>query len=234
MTVMIEVVLALLIAAVSYVLQYMFERMQFWRRKRKYIQQNSVYMEQLEKMDAEYHPERPDVKLALRCKEYLSQEFPYGIKERTENMSREELSNLFEKMVEDARQMMDVNLDTVDFYTSDEAPACDYCGYYSHSDRSLHINAALILSGKPQLIEEQVYTIFHELKHARQWAAVEGKLNDVKDYGYSDEQIRIWAENFDHYIPISVSDELYRKQPVESDAFGFETILKGERQFEII
>ena len=125
-------------------------------------------------------------------------------------------------------------LNSDDFYTSDEPPACDYCGYYSHSDRSLHINAALILSGKPQLIEEQVYTIFHELKHARQWAAVEGKLNDVKDYGYSDEQIRIWAENFDHYIPISVSDELYRKQPVESDAFGFETILKGERQFEII
>jgi len=31
-----------------------------------------------------------------------------------------------------------------------------------------------------------------------------------------------------------VSDELYRKQPVEFDAFGFETILKGERQFEVI
>ena len=231
---MIEIGIALLIAGVSYALQYIFGRIQFWREKREYIQQNSGYIEQLEKMDAEYRPEKPDVEMALRCKEYLSQVFPNGINERTQNMSKEELLSLFESMITDAQQLMDVNVGTVDFYSTDEPPTCGYCGYYSHSDRSLHINVAFILSGESKLIEEQVFTIFHELKHARQWAAVEGRLNGAKDYGYSDEQIRIWAENFNHYIPTCISDELYRKQPVEFDAFGFETILKGERQFEVI
>lgn len=231
---MIEIAIALLIAGVSYALQYIFGRMQFWREKRKYIQQNSGYVEQLERMDAEYHPEKVDVEMALKCKEYLRQVFPGGINERTQNMSKEELASLFEEMAKDAQQLMDVNVDKVDFYATEELPDCNYCGYYRHSDKSLHINASLILSGEPSLIEEQVYTIFHELKHARQWAAVEGKLSGLKDYGYSDEQIGMWAENYSHYIPISVSDELYRKQPVELDAFGFEAILKGERQFEVI
>ena len=58
---MIEIGIALLIAGVSYALQYIFGRIQFWREKREYIQQNSGYIEQLEKMDAEYRPEKPDV-----------------------------------------------------------------------------------------------------------------------------------------------------------------------------
>lgn len=224
----------LIVAGVSYMFQTVIGRILFWRRKRAYIQQNREYIEQLDKMDAEYRPEKPDVEMALRCKEYLFQEFPNGINEHTQNMSKEELLNLFERIVTDAQQLMDVNIETVDFYSTDEPPACGYCGFYNHSDKSLHINVAFILSEEPQLIEEQVYTIFHELKHARQWAAIEGKLNGDKNYGYSDEQIKIWAENFNHYIPTCVSDEWYRKQPVESDAFGFETILKGERQFEVI
>ena len=156
---MIEIGIALLIAGVSYALQYVFGRIRFWREKREYIQQNSGYIEQLEKMDAEYRPEKPDVEMALRCKEYLYQVFPNGINERTQNMSKEELLSFFERMVEDAQQLMDVNVGTVDFYSTDEPPTCGYCGYYSHSDRSLHINVAFILSGEPKLIEEQVYTI---------------------------------------------------------------------------
>jgi hypothetical protein len=76
------------------------------------------------------------------------------------------------------------------------------------------------------LIEEQIYTIFHELKHARQWAAVLGE----KDYGYSDELLQKWGENMQNYIPPYESDEAYRKQPMELDTFGFESILKGERE----
>lgn len=231
---MIEIGVALLVAGAIYALKYITGRLIFWREKRKFIQENHEFIEQLEKMDAKYHPEKPDVEMALRCKEYLSQVFPNGISERTQNMSKEELLNLFESIVSDAQNLMEINVATIDFYTTEEAPACGYCGYYSHSDCSLHINAAFILSGEPALIEEQVFTIFHELKHARQWAAIEGKLNGNIDYGYSDEQLRIWAENFSHYVPTFVSDELYRKQPVEFDAFGFESILKGDKQFEVI
>lgn len=230
---MVEILIALLTAGVLYALQYIYRRSLFWREKREYIQQCIGYAEQLEKMDAEYRPEKPDIELALRCKEYLSKVFPNGINERTQNMPKEELLSLFESMITDAQQLMDVSVE-VDFYSTEEPPTCYYCGYYNHSDKILHINAAFILSGESKLVEEQVFTIFHELKHARQWAAIEGKLNGDKDYGYSDEQIMIWAENYNHYIPTSISDELYRKQPVEFDAFGFETTLKGERQFEVI
>lgn len=224
----------LLIAGVVYAFRYILDRAIFWSEKREYIRQNSEYIEQLEKMDAEYHPEKPDVEMILKCKDYLSQVFPNGINERVQNMSNEELTSLFEKIVTDAQQLMDVNVGTVDFYSTDEIPACNFCGYYNHLERTLHINIAFVLSGEPKLVEEQVFTIFHELKHARQWAAIEGKLNEDKDYGYSDEQIRIWTENFNHYIPSYVSDELYRKQPVETDTFGLEAILKGERQFELV
>ena len=102
---MIEIAIALLIAGVSYALQYIFGRMQFWREKRKYIQQNSGYVEQLERMDAEYHPEKVDVEMALKCKEYLRQVFPGGINERTQNMSKEELASLFEEMAKEWKRL---------------------------------------------------------------------------------------------------------------------------------
>ncbi len=231
---MIEIGVGILVAGVSYLLQYIVERVVYWQQKRKYIEQNSEYVAQIEQIDARYHPEKPDVEIGLKCKEYISEVFPNGIKEKVQNISHEELLELFNQIEKDAEQILDVKIDTVDFYSTEEQPACGYCGFYNQADKSFHINAAFVLSGNPVLIEEQVYTIFHELKHARQWAAVEGKLNGDKDYGYSDEQIRIWAENFNHYIPTFVSDELYRKQPVEMDAFGFELIVKGERRFEVI
>lgn len=231
---MIEVGIALLAASGAYALRYVIGRISFWRARRKYIEQEREYIEQLEKMDAAYHPEKPDVVVALKCREYLAEMFPYGIKERTQSLSKEELLALFHQVEKDAEKIMDVEVGTVDFYVTDEPPACTSFGLYNHEGNSLRINAAFILSGNPVLVEEQIYTLFHELKHARQWAAVEGKHRGTKDYGYSDEQIRVWSENFDHYIPFLVSDEWYRKQPVEHDAFGFETILKGERQFEVV
>ena len=142
-------------------------------------------------MDNEYHPEKPDIETALKCKEYLFQIFPNGIQEKTQNMTHEEIIELFKKIEKDAEQLLDVHIDNIDFYTTEEPPYCNYCGFYCHDEHSFHINTVFILSRIPELIEEQVYTIFHELKHARQWAAIEGKLNGTKDYGYSDEQIKM-------------------------------------------
>lgn len=223
-----------ILSAVTDFIRNVAEKIKNWRLKREYIEQNSEYIAQIERMDVRYHPEKPDVEVGLKCKEYLLELFPAGIKEKVYNMSPEELLEFFQKIEKDAEQILDVQIDIVDYYATNEQPECGYCGFYNHMDNSFHINAAFILSGEPELIEEQVYTIFHELKHARQWAAIEGKLKGNKDYGYSDEQIRTWAENLKHYIPTFVSDEMYRKQPIEMDAYGFESIIKGERQFEVI
>ena len=201
-----------------------------WKAIREYISDNQEYIDQVQEMDSHYRPEPVDVELGHRCKEYINQTFPNGIKEKTANMSQEELLSLFQQIESDAENLLGVHVDEVDFYTEAEPPQDRYFGYYSHDDNSFHINAMYILSGDQDLIQEQIYTIFHELKHARQWAAVLGE----QDYGYSREQLLAWGENLQHYIPPCVSDELYRKQPVELDTYGFESILKGEKQFETI
>ena len=235
----IETILAILVATAPLIPQIV-KRIDKWsyrrqtiKQRQEYIEQNREYIEQVNEMKAKYHPERPDVELAMKCKEYLSEVFPYGVENKTRDMSQEELIEFFKQLEKDAEQLMGVSVET-SFYASEHPAISTTCGFYHHETNTLHINGAFILSGNPKLVEEQVYTIFHELKHARQWAAVEGRLNGTYDFGYSDEQIKEWAINFKHYIPSFVDDEWYAKQPVENDAFGFESILKGERCFEII
>lgn len=198
-------------------------RINAWRERRRYI--IGLCDQQIE-----YRPDKVDVALARECKEYLWEMFPNGIGAKVEQMTDEEILALFHQIIKDAESIMGLKLDNIDLYTSAEWPLGYYCGYYNHQDNSLHINAAFLLSGNVSLIEEQVYTIFHELKHARQWAAVVGDI----DFGYSQETLQQWAESFQMYIPSSENDEAYRKQAVELDAYGFETILKGERQFETL
>ena len=186
-------------------------------------------MQQVQETDSTYRPEKPDIELSQKCKDYLSDTFPDGIKEKLKNMSSEERIDFFKAVEKKAEEIMGVHVDTVDFYQTDEKPDCYYCGSYCHSDNSFHINADFIVCDDLDLVEEQIYTIFHELKHARQWSAILGE----KDYGYSKGQLLLWRENFDdHYIPPAISDELYRKQPVEMDTFGFEAILKGKYKSE--
>lgn len=206
------------------VVEFIANRVAVWRERRRYHERIAEYVEQVLQQDAQYKPEQSDVEAAQRCKEYLKEIFPNGIRDKVSQLSEEELLQLFTDLEKNAEQLLGVNVDKVDFYTTDTPPECGYFGYYSRQTNSLHINAAFILSGKPELIEEQVYTIFHELKHARQWAAV---LDGV-DYGYSEEQLRIWAENMQTYIPPYENDEAYRKQPLERDAYGFESLLKSE------
>lgn len=196
--------------------------------------QHEDYATRLGLMSIKYRPEKPDVELALRCKEYLSSVFPNGIGEKVQHMSKEELLNLFIQVEKDAEEMMNVSVSVLDFYTKDDPPENGYYGYYNSADRSVHLNAVFILSGDTQLVEELIYTIFHELKHARQRDAIDGYVNKTKDYGYSERQIKIWMENEANYISPHVSDELYRKQPLENDAFGFESVVKGIRKFEAI
>lgn len=221
----IELSLLLLGYLAIQLISWIMERICYWREKRKYVEENQEYFNQVEAMDAQYRPEPPDVELAEKCGAYLSEKFPSGIETAVQNMSGEDLLALFVQMESDAEQLMGVNIANVDFYESETPPTNGYMGYYDHADNSIHINKMFILSGEPILVKEQVSTLFHELKHARQWKAIEDCANDQNTLGYSDDQITLWAENFTHYIPTIVNDELYRKQPVEVDSFGFEKLV---------
>ena len=70
----------------------------------------------------------------------------------------------------------------------------------------------------------RIYTIFHELIHARQYEAALTR----NDHGYSREQCLEWAYNFRNYIDPEENDEAYRKQPLERDAYGFVALMRGK------
>lgn len=177
-----------------------------------------------------YRPEKIDIELALKCKEYLSIIFPYGIHDKIQDLSKLGLIKLIEKIIIDGAYIMDVNVEKIDFYNTVEPPKCNWGGYYLDSDKSIHINACYIYEGTPWQVESQIYIVFHELKHARQWTAI----NKRKDYGYSDKLLKLWYDNFCNFITMEENEEQYRKQPVELDASGFTAMLRGELLFETI
>ena len=203
-------------------ISWVVERISCWSERRQNAEVNPEYLAQVQAMDAQYKPEPPDVELADKCGAYLAEKFPGGIEAAIQNMSGEDLLELFKQIESDAEQLMGIGIDIVDIYESETPPTNCYMGYYDHSDNSIHLNKMFILSGNVQLVKEQISTIFHELKHARQWKALEDAIEGQNTFGYSENQLVAWAENFMHYIPSSVDDELYRKQPVELDTFGFE------------
>ena len=174
-----------------------------------------------------YVPTKPDQKIAEESKEFLERKFRRGIRETMRNQTPEERIQTIKEVVKEASQILDVDVDKVEFYQLDSDMG-KTCGYFNRDENSLNLNAYMITCDRMDLVEEQVYTVFHELIHARQWAAVIGK----KDYGYTSETILEWANNFFIYVPPTVSDEMYRRQPLERDAFGFEALIKGEYTVE--
>lgn len=230
----IGVTLNLILDKLKLILKRIFGRTQEFEEKFEQLSEKEEYIEQLKQCDLKYHPEFVDVKLALECKEYLAKVFPYGIRETVQNLSNQELLELFKNIEKDAEKIMDVHIDMVDFYSTLEEPNATYGGYYCFGDRSIHINTAYIYSGDPLQIEWQIYAIFHELKHARQHEAVNGAIYGTKDYGYSHELLQSWYENIYIYVNPEESDELYRKQPLEADSYGFTSIISSERQFEML
>lgn len=208
----------------SSILNKIRERSNAWNEHRQRLRERSDYIRQIEQFESTYCPEEPDQKLALRVQQYLEEKFPNGIEERLSQMSVDELPDFFIEIEKEAEEIMDVTTEeTVIVYPTTEEENMKYgCGFYNRKDNLLCINGVYLYSGDTELIKEQIFTIFHELKHARQWAAIEHR----KDYGYSEELIQVWEQNMRNYISPYESDEAYRKQPVELDTFGFEEQLK--------
>lgn len=173
-----------------------------------------------------YKPSKPDQKLAHKAKEYLERKFPNGIKETMRNVPPQRRETLFNEVVADACEIMEVKIDSMEY----EPMADRACGFYRGRDNSLHLNSYMVTSSHPEQAEEQIYTVFHELIHARQHESAFLR----QDYGYSPEQCLEWATNFrpENYVKPEESDEGYRKQPLERDAYGFEAIIKGHVSIE--
>ena len=203
------------------------ERVEIWTDKAKRAFEEKIKEYKIRSKYPGYVPTEPDQKIAAESKKFLDQEFRRGIRETMRNQIPEERIQTIKDVVKKASQILDVDVDKVDFYQLSSEMG-KICGYFDRQENSLYLNAYMITCDRVDLVEEQVYTVFHELIHARQWAAVTGK----KDYGYASETILEWAKNFADYVPFTVSDEMYRRQPLERDAFGFEALIKGEYTVE--
>lgn len=197
------------------------EKIAQWHEERARKQREKKYLEEVKRGKHKLKIEKPDVELENKCVNYLKEKFPKGIKKEMHRKSEVERVETIVEIVNDVSEIMgvDVKLEL-------DIPQChadmEYCGSYNRTTNELHINMGYLTCDKPELVAEQVYTVFHELNHARQWAIVKGE----KDYGYSDERRMKLAENFLYYIRPKVSDYAYVRQPLEANSFGLEAKLK--------
>ena len=180
------------------------------------------HVSKVESSKGKYHLEKPDIGLRESSTSYLETKFPQGITNTMANQSNSERVDTIQNVVKDVAKIFDVKIDSIDFFEPQNMAQLRTMGFYYREDNSINLNIAYIVSENPRNARDQVLTIFHEMMHARQWAAATRQ----KDYGYSNERLVEWIYNFYNYIPAYESDEAYRKQPLERDAFGFEAELE--------
>ncbi len=178
-----------------------------------------------------YTLEQTDVEAGQKAIDTIERHFPSGIKETLETQSGEQRIETFHELAQDAisdMQLDETNLDIqiVPPRTEEEKAVL---GYFSNKDNTLYINAEFIVCDNLELAKEQVYTIYHELMHARQWAAVCSWASTPPGdtLGYSKDKILEYVNNFAYYIQPEWDREAYRCQPIETSAYGFETELKN-------
>lgn len=170
-------------------------------------------------LDSAYKPEECDIKMSVDCQKLLDTYFrePMGeplyvrIENRMKGMTPDQKKKLIMEITAKASTVMHVQLDNVVFENS------DCMGTYNFRKNELMVSNAYIESDKCNV--EVIKTIFHELKHAVQYKAVSTGGNV---WGYSDDTLIAWANNFQDYISCVWDPEGYYTQPIEIDSFGFE------------
>lgn len=160
----------------------------------------------------------------------IKERFPNGVKAACEQLNEEERVQSVVGLVNDAAACLGVkNPPEVELFIPDNIEdTFRLYGSYNHRENKLRLNLPMIVSGEPELLHEQISTVFHELVHARQHSAVEAWCKDqsVEEFGYTEEYVASLANNFVHYIRPEENFEAYTKQPVELEAYYFEHQIK--------
>ena len=197
--------------------------LQRWQERLMYIEEHEKYISDILQFNNQYRPSESDIILLENIKNYIDSNFPNGIEEKLSGLSEEELVETFKEIINDASGLMGVQISEINFFTPESKRDMFIFGFFRREDNSININLAMLLSGNTSIIKEQFFTVFHEMKHALQWAVV---LNP-ENYDIPPEVVSEWAYNFLHYISCFENDEAYLKQPLEMDTFGLEEVLKG-------
>lgn len=166
-----------------------------------------------------YHPEECDEKMKVECQALLEDFFKepsdlpmyLRIEHHMKGMSSEQKKVLIEQITQKTSSIMGVNIASVNFENSQSM------GAYHLGKNSLMVSEAYLEFDECNV--EIIKTIFHELKHAVQFKAITPGGNI---WGYSEETLIAWANNFQDYINYMWDPEGYILQAIETDSFGFE------------
>lgn len=92
-------------------------------------------------------------------------------------------------------------------------------GYYSHMSHKVTLNERALSDSQGSWDSyDLLETVSHELRHAYQHEAVDHPT----EYMVSDETIKSWKYNINHYISASTDYQGYRDQVIEVDARDFQ------------
>lgn len=174
---------------------------------------------------------KADTPLVTNAVNTIKSNFPQGIKETVKNLNEEEKVRKLETLVHDASAALGIeNVPELKLFIPESLDQINsQCGAYNPNENTLNLNFAMIVSEEPELYQEQVNTVFHELIHARQCAAINDWKNGkpIDKYGYSEDYIIEMAVNRLNYIRPEENYEAYTKQPIEAEAFWFEQQIKS-------
>lgn len=169
--------------------------------------------------------------IAQNASRIVREKFPNGVKSVCEQCNSEERVQRVVGLVNEAAACLGVtNPPEVEVFVPDNPEdTFNVYGAYNWRENKLKLNLPMIVSGEPELLHEQISTVFHELIHAKQHRAVEAWCNgkSVEEYGYTEEYVAMLANNFVNYIRPEENHEAYTKQPVEAEAYYFESLIKS-------
>lgn len=191
------------------------QRIEEQRKKRQYIRSVKAGHHQLVE-------EKPDKEVKEKTKELMDRTFHGDVVGTLKNKTAEERIQLLDDFGKKITKVYGVDDIPVEIGYPTNYAEMRYCGSYNDEKKRVFINAAYVESENPRLAAEQVFTIIHEVNHARQWATI----RDYEKFGYSPQRAWELALNQRYYIRPDESDRAYRMQPVEAQSFELEEELK--------
>lgn len=194
------------------------EKFKLWQERLLIYIDKTKYKVSVWFSDDTYQMNHVDQELSKKCQTYVDRYFPYGLCHEIEQIPENDREEFIKEHVYSLASLMGVKINDVICFIPSNEEEMNTRGAFDRDSGVVYINAAYVYYlDHPQYTEHILITIFHELKHARQFAAI----FDGVDYGYSRELLLQWALNMKYYISNEESDRAYRRQPIEKDAFGW-------------
>lgn len=191
------------------------KRYKEWKAKRQYIK--GAKAEQHVVVD-----EKPDIDVKEKTKKLLDNTFHGKVEETLKVKTPAERIKCIEDFGKDLTKICGVEDVTVEVAYPADPVSMQCFGYYNDEEKKVYINAAVVECDHPRLVAEQVFTVIHEVNHARQWAIV----RDYEKFGISPQKAWELMLNMRYYIRPEENDEAYRKQPVEAESYRMEEEMK--------